>query len=420
MFLKIFKWTGIVLTGLIAALLISNAIFVWRSGSRLAARFQAIRASGEPLLIADLGGDPIPSEENAATYLRRVQNDLAAIEAELHSILGNAWTKTSMDRQQLIKVEETLAAYPNVLDLLERAANCPSYRSDVDFGLPHLHFLQQSLDQMQRVRSASRFLHARAMLLTARGRREEALRMSILKMQLARHVDQESSLSSFLVAIAVRSNGVDSANLVLRSGPIDESARAALDAEIVGHDLKESFRRALVAERALGLSAFNDLDLGRFWPTRGFWNNALIYYLDMMDQQRSLAAKPFYEILAAAPSAVPKSVSPWNVLVEMVVPAIDAARQATDRCRANMRCLRVLNAVTRLEHQGAAVSGLADLPLSEEETTDPFTGQPLLMKKLPEGWVIYSVGKDLKDGGGKVDDLTDLGLGPVPLLPSAE
>ena len=130
-----------------------------------------------------------------------------------------------------------------------------------------------------------------------------------------------------------------------------------------------------------------------------------------------LRADALFAELGSDEPPVPKSVSPWN---ELVVPGIDAARQAADRCRANMRCLRVLNAVTRLEQRGVAVTGLADLGLSEEETTDPFTGQPPLIKRLPDGWVIYSVGKDLKDDGGNVDDLTDFGLGPVPPLPSIE
>ena len=39
------------------------------------------------------------------------------------------------------------------------------------------------------------------------------------------------------------------------------------------------------------------------------------------------------------------------------------------------------------------------------------------MKKLAEGWVIYSVGRNLKDDGGQVADEADFGLGPVPVLP---
>jgi len=34
------------------------------------------------------------------------------------------------------------------------------------------------------------------------------------------------------------------------------------------------------------------------------------------------------------------------------------------------------------------------------------------LKKLSDGWLIYAVGKNLKDDGGKLADLEDVGLGP--------
>jgi hypothetical protein len=43
-----------------------------------------------------------------------------------------------------------------------------------------------------------------------------------------------------------------------------------------------------------------------------------------------------------------------------------------------------------------------------------------LTKQLPAGWVVYSVGNDLTDGGGKLDDQSDFGLGPVAPLPSLD
>jgi hypothetical protein len=210
------------------------------------------------------------------------------------------------------------------------------------------------------------------------------------------------------------------ANRVLRSGPVDDSARDALDAELARHDLTESYRQALISERGLGLTAFNERNMGRFWLARGFWNNAVIYYLDVMDSQLALASQPYYRALQIGPPVVSKPVSPWTVMADLVLPAIRAAREATERSRATMRCLRILNSVTRLEQEGVEVTGLVDLRLPEDETIDPFTGNPLLMKKLPDGWVIYSVGKDLKDDGGQIDDQSDFGLSPVPPLPSLE
>jgi hypothetical protein len=255
-------------------------------------------------------------------------------------------------------------------------------------------------------------------MLTAKGERDEALRASILTLQLARHLDREPTIVTYLVATAVRGIGVETANRVLRSGAITDSARDALDAELGLHDLTESYRHALITERAIGLTAFTELNLGQSWPARGFWNNAVIYYLDVMDSQLALAPQPYHQVLQAGAPEVSRPVSPWTALADMVLPSIEATRQATERTRATIQCLRIVEIVTRRQQQGVEVTGLADLKLPEEDITDPFTGKPLLMKKLPEGWVVYSVGNDLDDGGGKLDGRSDFGLGPVSPLPS--
>jgi len=44
--------------------------------------------------------------------------------------------------------------------------------------------------------------------------------------------------------------------------------------------------------------------------------------------------------------------------------------------------------------------------------TDPFDGKPIRFKKLTKGYVVYSIGKDAKDNGGKEkgDSETDYDL----------
>jgi hypothetical protein len=55
--------------------------------------------------------------------------------------------------------------------------------------------------------------------------------------------------------------------------------------------------------------------------------------------------------------------------------------------------------------------------LPAEATIDPFNGISLIVKKLPEGWTVYSVGSDLVDGGGMFDGKTDVcaGLKALPI-----
>jgi len=418
---RILKWTGIVLGGLIAVLLIANAVFVWRSSAALEKRLQAVRDEGRPVRLADLARAPTPPEQNAAVYLRRARQDLTAIGKDLSAFYeSEAYKKDRLGPAEVKTLEDVLEAYPQAVSLLEQAVAASDYDPEPDYSLSFNAFVSASIDDLGNLRAAARLLNYRAMVLLAHGKRDEALGRAVDLFRLARHCDKQPMLVGYLVAIAVRGVGVETANRVLRSGPVATAARDALDAELARHDLSESYRQALISERALGLTAFRDQNLGRFWPARGFWNNAVIYYLDMMESQLALASQPYHKVLQAGPPAISKPVSPWTVLADLVLPAVGAARQATERCRATMRCLGILNAATRLEQQGVEATGLGDLKLPEQQTIDPFTGKPLLMKELPEGWVVYSVGMDLKDDGGQVDDLADFGLGPVPPLSSLE
>lgn len=418
MFKKILKWTSIVLGGLIAALLIANAVFVWRSSVALESRLQAIRDAGDPVAFSDLARKPIPPEDNAATFLRRAEKDLGAIDKDLAAFYASdAYKNDQLGPAEVQTLADVLDAHPEAASLIERAVACPDYDPQLDYSVGSQEFLVAKLDRFGFLKAAARLLDHRTTVLLAHEKRDQAAQSAIAILRLARHYDNEPMLVSYLVAMACRGIGHNATNRVLRSGPVSDSVRDALDAELAQHDMAASFARALKSERAYGILAFNDLNLGRFWPARGFWNNALLYYLDVMNEQMMLT-KSHAAFRQIVPSSVPRPASPWLVLTDLVRPAIQAARDATQRTIAMQRCLRILNSVTRLEQRGAQVTGLANLKLPVEETSDPFTGKPLLMNRLPAGWVIYSVGRDSKDDGGQLDKFLDVGLGPVPAPPS--
>jgi len=65
------------------------------------------------------------------------------------------------------------------------------------------------------------------------------------------------------------------------------------------------------------------------------------------------------------------------------------------------------------------VPKLTDFGLPAEAITDPYTGESLRVKKTPQGWLVYSVGPNFRDDGGKLDDPDDqingdVGVGPPP------
>ena len=147
---KTLKWTGIVLGGLAAILLIANAVFVWTTDARLNGQLDEIRKAGDPLTLADLARKPIPPETNAATYLRRAEPEVLAIETEigqwiekvkdknldLLSYYGNFFGETRPVPEKMRKAMTAIyAAHPKAIPLLQQAADCPDYDPQLDFSL---------------------------------------------------------------------------------------------------------------------------------------------------------------------------------------------------------------------------------------------------------------------------------------------
>src|SRR5436309_3306055 len=69
---RFWKRLGIGAAILISIALIANGFMAWLTEHRLQIRIAAIRAAGDPASIADLAPKPIPDDQNAAAYLKRL------------------------------------------------------------------------------------------------------------------------------------------------------------------------------------------------------------------------------------------------------------------------------------------------------------------------------------------------------------
>ena len=207
---------------------------------------------------------------------------------------------------------------------------------------------------------------------------------------------------------------IQSANEALQTGPVSKEVRDALDAELAIQERMEGFAWAIKSERALCMESFSDIIPGRnFWLiSRGIWN---------MQESACLEVFPTLIALAGDPGPyreVEQTIeSKKSALAALLFPALKAAYVAVTRTRAEIRSLRVLNALqTHVPAGSNEVPKLTELGLPAETITDPFTGEPLHVKKTPQGWLVYSVGPNFQDDGGKLDDPIngDVGVGPPP------
>jgi len=414
---------GIVAAAAIAILLMLNAYFIWSTGTQLEGRLAALRQAGDPIQLSDLACQPIPPEKNADVFLRRAADDLDAIQKELMAIYPERRyppeTVAPADQERLEKI---FAAYPKVMPLLEQAADCPDNDPQLDCSLPTTRFIEYLFKRPEQHRLLNRVMLARSAFLLSKGRPDDALSTQVLTLRLTRQWRREPLMIGYLVTVACELGAMQGVNRVLQAGPVSASARQALDAELVLHDTMDGYNWALRSERAFSLSAFREYRVTVFWLTRGFGNDVMLRLLDLYDQYLEKGSRPYAKVVSEQSAATRPSVSlrnPLGGLVTTLEPSLAAIRDPAERTRALSRSLRVLNAIqARVPSVSDQVPKLTDLGLPEQATIDPYNGEPLHVKKLPEGWMVYSVGRNLVDDGGIPDYKNDIGAGPISPLGS--
>jgi hypothetical protein len=420
---RILTWIG----ALLALAIVGNTMMAWRVNSQQSARLAAIRAAGLPASIAELRPAPVPDSLNAAAVIEAATPAINAFGGSHVNFLdrtplGKAYG--AINDHQLPTVEQA-AAMRAILDqhaaldaAITQAAARNVWASRADFTLDHTQFLATGINGIQTIRGAGRYAAWQIAVLAREGKTDDAVRRGVDLLKLARLHESNPTLVSYLVTIAVRGVAAHALNQALRSGPVSAEVRAALDAELARDDDPQSFIKALVTERAVALEAMGPMNsqvpplvvawLG--WPVKQQYMGAY----DLLDVVIVEAKQPWQQFRRAIVSGNLNS-APRGTLGDLLWPGLRAGVEARTRDLAQIRALRILNALQGFgEAQGREASGLADLGLPADATVDPYSGQPLLLKHGGGGWIVYSVGQNSRDDGGALNDQRlDVGIGPM-------
>lgn len=418
----ILKWMTIGTAVLIAIALLCNAYYVATTGAKLASRLEDLRKAGEPVQLSDLARQPVPAEENAAVVLGRATDGLKQVNREIESLLPKyptgACTLTEEEQEGLAEI---FAANSQVLTQIKQATDCKVYDWQIDYSQSHSRVISDMLDQVGDQRAAVRILRARVALLVNRGQQEEAFEDVQQMLRLARLSNQESCLIQYLVGCAIRGIAMDAANQWLQMGSVSAEMHKALENELKQHHVLEDFAHGLKTERAAVLSGIDELPGAKYWVSRGMVNEGKLRLLEMFER---ILAEGTLESgdKSVAKDALDKEnssfISVYVILIDkLLAPAVESSSVAMKRNLASLRALRILNAIQSQALPAEEVPNLESLGLEPSEIVDPFNGKPMIVKKLPEGWLVYSVGANRIDDGGNVATDVDVGCSPLPPPP---
>jgi hypothetical protein len=218
-------------------------------------------------------------------------------------------------------------------------------------------------------------------------------------LKLARLQEQTPTIVSYMVAAACRLSSLRTLAELVREGNLEPQTLVDLDRELELDDAMDGFIQTLKTERAFGI------EMGRqVWLAELLSGTMNMPYLDYMQAQIKLGSvSQFEESIVVAPQ---------HPFAATVAPAVVSCRELMNRQRAAIRCLRVLIAMQQHTDQVVSTSSLnvTDLGLSESQFADPFSGVPVIIQKVANVWVVYSIGPNGLDDGGVVQDDLDIGF----------
>ena len=253
-----------ILAGLVAIFITAMVVVFWIVGSRLERRLDAIRAAGDPVSIADYQMEKVAADENAATYLRQAEGDAKLLSRQLDPLWRNRPEQpTYLDDAEIKAIESAFDKYPQVIPLLEKAANCPAYSVDFSVEVADAGDTTTALlKNTEHNRMFARLLYRdRFFLLLSKNKHDEAVRNCITLLKLCRHIEKDPAILNFMAnGCAFRSAAIRRANEALQSGHVSNNVRQELENELVKIDIRRAYLQALKTERACVLDNFEAMN----------------------------------------------------------------------------------------------------------------------------------------------------------------
>jgi hypothetical protein len=417
----------------VACFLLALTVFgIWRLrlSASIRAQVAAIRQQGLPVDWKDLEQWPatVPDDKNAAML---IEDALFTMDDKQGDKIAR-WTLpirggaiTNRD-----EIAQCVRSNHEAMEVICGVTNAESSHFSIDY----MEGPNAKLPHLTGIKTFSQLFAGDALLKADQNDPAGAVRDIEASLTLSRSLDGEPILISQLVSGAVLRITTDSIERTLARTSFSDEQLSRLGNELTAAEATNRCWIAMVGERASGgelmrmlsddprgfimmankMSKDDQTDVppryyhGYLISLSGFWQRDRDYFLRAMSTNiAALAATPpaslrFTNEFEAIYSNAFKT---FHVMSAMLLPSFNGVVNRDADCRAKLRTTIAAIAVERWRaaHGGKIPDSLSELVPSflPAIPQDPYDGQPLRFKKLSKGYVVYSIGPNGQDDGGK-------------------
>ena len=318
-------------------------------------------------------------------------------------------------KEALSYASREIEAGRGIFDLLSRASELPfdGFTPGTDFN-----YRVSGLIDVNRLAGLETINRA------INGQGDGAARMLLDRIRSLRAFDEERLILHMLRTRQVQEIASDIGILAARA--VGDDRLSELDRALAETYTTDALERAI---RGAALSMHGEFRA--MWEGRGYRGFIIIGPLlrPLLRHHAVMRLQTASQAIAAARRPWPDRIDTMNRITERrtMVPEVfhfvaasrmvSVFRDETVRnaeAVAAVRCARLVIAIERYRRaRGLLPSSLSDIASpGEDQTLDPFTGKSLLFSRRDAGYVVYSIGRNGKDDGGKL--VPDLPRGRVP------
>lgn len=397
---------------LLGALVLAAVALVLIINWRLDSRLDAIRAAGDPVTAAELDAyypEPPPGQNAAPLFLKafKLLKEPDDEERDALAVVGSAELPEPgqpLPAEMCEAVRSHLEDNVDVLKLLRQAAALGQCKFPLDFS----QGTATEAEHLGPLLQAARLFALEAVEHIEGGRPAEAAESLRGTLRCGSALSKEPMLLSGLVRsacgfIAVRHlerlvSRAQAPPDVLRR--LEDALQAAAEAD------PETVERIWIGERCLSILTFQDtlIKAARF-PLRYLFKADLAFYLDAMGQSVAAARKPYPGSLIAGARLTTLKAPRYAILSNMLAPAYARAFVEFQRHRARLDSARAALAALRYRAKYGKLPASLDALVPDflvAVPVDPFSAQRLLLRIEGDGFVVYAVGDNGADDGGKL------------------
>jgi hypothetical protein len=418
----------------VVALGLLYAIAVAVSAARLQQAYAVLEKDGRPMYAADILPLRVPDVGNgallyeSAALLLKAQPSPEASQPDARwrdllgyvSIRAGDFAAGTLDPNKQAEFRQLMEqeAVTSAVSILRQGAQCPACRFDCDYD--HGSSMNPHLSDL---RMLGRILAAKTCLDAEAGRSDAAWDLVLAQVKMADGLRSEPAIVSQLVRMALV--GLSCRTMQKLSNtmlPVDQQYDRLMSLLDTLDDtrplvLAADGERLLMGEWLFTLpkaelyKQLRQVLSESYWPEiahrlrfhlitfKPFFLGDHAAYLQLMREHTQLLQQPFSIVernnLEKEWLAVPGRYR----LTRTLTPAMTRIKDIHCRMIADVRITRTGLALLRYRQVHGGFPETLDA-LRLRDISDPFTGKPLLYRLDGRGFLVYSVGEDLKDNGG--------------------